>query len=69
MTDAELVTLCHEARALTKGSLDPLFDAIFDAEAYLKGTRSMAATREEAERDLKDWVAKRKTPTTTKARR
>jgi|KBSSwiStaDraftv2_1062776.scaffolds.fasta_scaffold81054_3 hypothetical protein len=51
MTDIELQAWLYRARYLTekKGSMDPLWDVIFDVEALLKGERTWAATREDIE--------------------
>lgn len=58
MIDGELTELCRQARRITKGSMDPLFDDIFDCEAHLKGKQAMF-TRAESEKNLVEGVARR----------
>lgn len=41
-------TLIPTARALTKGSMDPLFDAILDGEALLKDERTLMQGKRDA---------------------
>lgn len=40
--------LMWEAGPLTKGSMDPLFDTLFDAKAAIEGGRTMTQTTGEA---------------------
>jgi hypothetical protein len=54
--DEEIQGLLVRARAVTKGSMDPIWDAIWDGEAWLQGGRTMLDSGFEIRDSLASYV-------------
>jgi hypothetical protein len=61
--EEEIRDLIPQAKGVSKGSMDPIWDSIWDAEAWLKGQRTLIggdrprdAVGRDIRDDLKQWV-------------